>query len=111
MKETIKKATVTNKSYDYNDILRYAIENDIIPLDTMLNDIETMERKKLLALHPYAITETVDKKTGKTLYYTYLPNEKKGKRTYKRRQTRKELEDLLVAFYKDVCQTQRKKKL
>ena len=101
MKKTTKKATVTNMSYDYNDILRYAIENDIISIDTMLNDMETMERNKLLALHPYAITETVDKKTGKTLYCTYLPNEKKGKRTYKRRQTRKELEDLLVAFYKE----------
>ncbi|MBQ4559302.1 MAG: site-specific integrase [Lachnospiraceae bacterium] len=47
------------------------------------------------------MTKTVDKKTGKTQYCTYLPNEKKGKRTYKRRQTRKELEDLLVAFYKE----------
>lgn len=101
MKKTTNKTTVTNQSYDSNAILKYAIENGIISLDTTLSDMETMERNKLLALHPYAITETVDKKTGKTLYCTYLPNEKKGKRTYKRRQTRKELEDLLVAFYKE----------
>ena len=83
------------------EILNFLTQQGRISLDTTLSDMETMERNKLLALHPYAITETVDKKTGKTLYCTYLPNEKKGKRTYKRRQSRKELEDLLVAFYRE----------
>lgn len=100
MTNYLKKANATNKSYDSNDILKYIVENDIISIDTTLSDMEIMERKKILELHPYAITETVDTKTGKTLYCTYLPSEKKGKRLYKRRKSRKELEDLLVAFYR-----------
>lgn len=80
------------------EILSYAIEKGIISLDTMLDDMEMMERKELLEQHPYAITLTI--KDGKEIYSTYLPNEN-GTRLYRRRNTRKEIEDLLVDFYKE----------
>ena len=101
MNKYFKKTTATNESHDTNDILKYIVKNDIIPADTMLDFIETMERKRILEKHPYAITETTDKKTGKTQYCTYLPTDIKGKRIYKRRNTRKELEDFLISYYKE----------
>lgn len=101
MNKYIKKATATNESYDTNVLLKYIVKNDIIPADTMLDFIETMERKRILEKHPYAITETPDKKTGKNKYCTYLPTDIQGKRIYKRRNTRKELEDLLISYYKE----------
>lgn len=63
----------------------------------MLNDIEEMERKEYLAKHPYAISK--ETKGGKEIYYTYLPMPDK-KRLYRRRNTRKELEDVIIAHYK-----------
>ena len=101
MNKYIKKATATNESYDTNVLLKYIVKDDIIPADTMLDFIETMERKRILEKHPYAITETPDKKTGKNKYCTYLPTDIQGERIYKRRNTRKELEDLLISYYKE----------
>ena len=46
--------------YDSSDLLNYAVQTGIISLDTMLNDIEAMERKELLEQHPYAITVTTE---------------------------------------------------
>ena len=98
MKKEIKKANTINQSYDINEILRYAIDNGIISLDTMLNDMEAMERKEILAKHKYTITTMTDKK-GKTVYSTYLPDSN-GKRLFRRRNTLKELEDTIVEFYR-----------
>lgn len=86
------------KIFSEKEILSYAIDKGIISLDTMLNDMENMERKELLEKHPYAITVT--EKDGKEIYSTYLPNEN-GTRLFRRRNTRKEIEDLLVKFYKE----------
>ena len=99
MKKETKKANTINQSYDTNEILRYAIDNGIINLDTMLNDIELMERKEILAQHKYTITTMTDKK-GKTVYSTYLPTSD-GKRLFRRRNTMKELEDVIVEYYRE----------
>ena len=85
-------------AYDDTDLLNYAIQTGIISLDTMLNDIADMERKEILAQHVYAITVTTDK-SGKEIYSTYLPQQD-GKRLYRRRNTREELENVIVEFYK-----------
>ena len=63
----------------------------------MLNDIEDMERKEYLAQHPYTISKRTEGDKG--VYSTYLPTPD-GKRLYRRRNTRKELEDVIVAHYK-----------
>lgn len=85
-------------AYDSTDLLNYAVQTGIISLDTMLNDIEAMERKELLEQHPYKITVTADK-SGKEIYSTYLPNPD-GNRLFRRRNTLEELEDVIVEFYK-----------
>ena len=85
-------------AYDDTDLLNYAIQTGIISLDTMLNDIADMERKEILAQHVYAITVTTDK-SGKEIYSTYLPQQD-GNRLYRRRNTREELENVIVEFYK-----------
>ena len=87
-----------HNAYDDTDLLNYAIQTGIISLDTMLNDIEDMERKEILAQHVYAITVTTDK-SGKEIYSTYLPQQD-GNRLYRRRNTREELENVIVEFYK-----------
>lgn len=87
-----------NYFYDETDILNYAIKQDIISIDTMLKDIEFMERKELLKQHKYAIT-TITDDTGKQIFSTYLPCPN-GKRIFRRRNTEKELEDVIVEFYR-----------
>ena len=84
--------------YDSSDLLNYAVQTGIISLDTMLNDIEAMERKELLEQHPYAITVTTEK-SGKEIFSTYLPSPD-GNRLFRRRNTREELEEVIVSFYK-----------
>lgn len=85
-------------AYDSTDLLNYAVQTGIISLDTMLNDIEAMERKELLEQHPYKITVTTDD-FGKEIFSTHLLSPD-GKRLARRRNTLKELEDVIVEFYK-----------
>lgn len=83
--------------YNEKELLDFAIKNDMIDVGATLKQIEEMERKEILAQHPYSITEKPDH------YATYLPGED-GKRKYRVRHTRKEIEDLIVAYYKEKMQ-------
>ena len=76
------------------DLLAYAMENGIIDIDAVSRQVEDMKRKEFLAMHTYKISAT--KEGG---YATYLVD-LDGKRMYRRRKTRKELEDLIVTHYK-----------
>ena len=78
-----------------NEILKYAVQNDMIDMDIIRLQIEMDERKQLLARHMYDIWQGKDNK-----FYTYLPDEKKG-RVQRERRTRKEIEDCIVDFYRD----------
>ena len=57
-----------------NEILKYAVQNDMIDMDIIRLQIEMDERKQLLARHMYDIWQGKDNK-----FYTYLPDEKKGR--------------------------------
>lgn len=81
------------------EILNYALEKGMINKDTVLNDIEAMERKEILSKHPYKITIT-NYKNGKHVFATYLPLED-GTRLFRRRNSQKELEDVIIAFYRE----------
>lgn len=83
--------------YNEKELLDFAIKNDMIDVGATLKQIEEMERKEILAQHPYSITEKPDH------YATYLPGED-GKRKYRVRHTRKEIEDLIIAYYKEKMQ-------
>lgn len=77
-----------------NEILKYAIDNGIIDIDTIREKIEMNERIKLLEMHDSRIWQSTDGK-----WYTYLPDDLKKKKLVKRL-TYKALEDVIVDFYK-----------
>ena len=65
--------------------LKYLVDNEIIDLPNIQSLIEMKKRKELLEKHPYKIWEGTNGK-----WYTYLPDEKKG-RILKKRNTKKDL--------------------
>lgn len=77
-----------------NDILRFIINNGMIDIGDVQDSMEAMKREELLKKHPYKIWQG---KEGK--WYTYLPNEKKGRRMVKR-STQKAIEEAIVAYWK-----------
>lgn len=81
-----------------SEILKYAMQNGIIDMDTIQMKIEMNERKKYLEMHQFSIWHGKDE-----LWHTYLPDEEKG-RIHKKRKTKKEIEDVIVAYYKSIEQ-------
>ena len=77
-----------------NDILQFIINNGKIDIGDVQDSMEAMKREELLKKHPY---KTWQGKDGK--WYTYLPDEKKGRRMVKR-STRKAIEETIVAYWK-----------
>ena len=77
------------------EILKYALQNGMIDMSYMQEYIEMNKRKELLSKHPYKIWKGSDGK-----YHTYLPDEDK-KRVPRKRNTQKEIEDLIVEFWKE----------
>lgn len=80
---------LTNKN-----ILQYAVENDMIDLSYVQEQMAMKKRLELLTMHPYKISQGKDSR-----WRTYLPNENTGRKMVKRN-TRKEVEDVVVEFYK-----------
>lgn len=78
-----------------DDILQYAIDNGIIDLSYVQQQIEMNKRKELLSKHPYEIWKASDGK-----WKTYLPDDEKG-RVQRKRNTQKEIEDMIVDFWKE----------
>lgn len=77
------------------ELLKYAIEHDMINMSCIEEQINMNKRKELLEKHPYKIWEGSDGK-----YHTYLPDEAK-KRVLRKRNTQKEIEDLIIEFWKE----------
>lgn len=77
-----------------NEILWFIINNGMINIDDVQNNMEAMKREKILKRHPYKIWEGKDGK-----WYTYLPNEEKG-RILKKRATQKAIEDDVIEYWK-----------
>ncbi len=55
--------------------------------------VKTVNKRQMLALHPYKIWQSSD---GQFLTYVYTED---GHRMIRRRKTRKALEDYLISFY------------
>ena len=83
--------------FNEKELLDFVLKNDIINVEATLEKMELMERRDILALHPYKITERPD------YYATYITGID-GKRKYRIRHTRKEIEDLIISCYKDKIQ-------
>lgn len=75
--------------------LRIALDDGIIDLALIREQIEMSKRKILLEKHPYKIWQGNDGK-----WYVKLPDEKKG-RIQRKRNTKKEIEDLVIQYQKD----------
>lgn len=87
-----------------NEILNYALQNGIIDINTIQTQIEMRERKKYLNMHKYEIWQ------GKNeLWYSYLPDEKKGRRLIKRK-SQQEIEQVVIDYYRVHDETEKEKK-
>ena len=78
-----------------NEMLKYALENGIINIDTIQTKIEMNERLKFLEKHEAKIWQSTDGK-----WYTYLPDVKNKRRLIKRN-SEKALKDAIIDFYKE----------
>lgn len=77
------------------ELLNYAIENGIINTAFLQKEIEMKKREELLKKHPYKIYQgTTDK-----LWYSYLPDEKKGRKKIKAT-TKKNIENKIIEYWK-----------
>ena len=56
------------------EILKLAIQNGIVDIDTISKEIIMKKKNELLSLHPYEVTQLPDGR-----WQTYLPDEKKRK--------------------------------
>lgn len=74
--------------------LQKAIEFGIIDVSYVQEKIKMEEKKEILEKHPYKIWKGKDSK-----WYTYIPDEDKGRKLLKRR-TKNEVEDEVVAYWK-----------
>lgn len=67
----------------------------MISISDVQNGMEAMKREELLKQHPYEIWQSKDGK-----WYTYLPA-KDGGRVLKKRKTKKDLESIIIDYYKN----------
>ncbi len=81
-----------------SEILKFALENGIIDIDTIQKQIEMNERKKYLEMHKYEVFLGADGN-----YHTCVPDEtKKNNRRAIKRKTKSSIEDAIVDYYKSV---------
>ena len=79
-----------------SEMLNFALENGMIDLDTIQMQIEMNERKKYLEMHTSRVWQSTDGK-----WYTYLPDLKsKSGRRLAKRNTKEEIENVIVEYYK-----------
>lgn len=76
------------------EVLKYAIDNGMIDPTLVQEMIEMQKREEFLAMHNYDIWKGTNGK-----WYTYLPDEEKG-RILKKRADKKSIEDLIVDYYR-----------
>lgn len=77
--------------------LKFLVENGIIDVSSIQSIYEMSKRQELLSKHPYDYWEG---KNGK--WFVYLPDEEKG-RVLKKRNTKKEIEDVIVAYQENLA--------
>ena len=77
--------------------MQYALENGMINLAYVQEQMALNKRKELIANHPYSIWQGKDGK-----WRTYLPDEEKErKKALKKRNSKEEIEDVVVAYWKN----------
>ena len=75
------------------ELLNFAIQNGMIDIALVQEKIKMQKRKEVLEKHPYSIWEG---KNGK--WYTYLPDNERG-RILKKRNTQSDIEELVLDYF------------
>lgn len=83
--------------YSNQELLSYAVENGIIDLNNVQMQIKMNERRKYLNQHEHEIWQGKDGK-----WRTYLADNVTGKRKLIKRSTEKDIENVVVEYYKAV---------
>lgn len=76
------------------ELLRFILNNGMIDLDDVQSCMNAMKSRELLKRHTYKVWQGKDGK-----WRTYLPDVQKG-RVLKKRNTEKEIQNLIVDYYK-----------
>ena len=79
-----------------NDLLKYAIENDMIDISYVQEQMQMKKRNELLGKHPYKIWQG---KNGK--WYTYLPDDSTEGRVLKKRNSEDDIEDVVISYWRE----------
>lgn len=82
------------KNMTDQELLQFAYENGIINIADVQEQYEMKKRQELLAMHPYTISQGKD-----GFWYTYLPDETKG-RIKRKRKTRNEIEKVVIDYWR-----------
>lgn len=84
------------------ELLKFAFDNGMINFDIIQMQVEMNERKKYLDMHNSKIWQSTDGK-----WYTFVPSplSNKGRKLIKRN-TKEDIEDLLVEFYREYVEPQ-----
>lgn len=77
------------------EIIDYLEKHGKIDISYVQEILEMSKKTEILAKHPYSIYEGKDKK-----WYTYLPDEKKG-RGQRKRNTEEEIEEVVYHYWKE----------
>lgn len=80
---------------NYNELLNYALQNDIINISTIQAQIEMNERTKILKEHKFSVWEDKD-----GYWHSYIPTTTGRKKLKKR--NKEDLEDVIVDYYKSL---------
>lgn len=78
-----------------SEVLKQALDDGIIDINTLSKQVEMNERKKYLEMHKYNVWQ--GEKDHK--WYTYLPDYKKGRRLVKKC-SEKEIQNAIISYYK-----------
>lgn len=82
------------KKFTADEILQFLHESGKVDLSYVQEEIEMQDRKKLLAMHPYKITQ------GKDGYWrTYITSDDEKRKLIKKK-NKKDIEDTIVEYYK-----------
>lgn len=76
-----------------DDLLKYALDNDMIDLSYVQEKIEMSKREELLKKHPYKIWQGKD-----GYWHTYIPD--KDGRSPRKRREKSDLESLIIDYWK-----------
>lgn len=90
-----KQINIEETDFSKMDVLNYAIENGIIDVSYVQEKIESMKKIELLKQHPYKIWKGKDEK-----WYTYLPDEKRG-RILKKRNSETDIQEVVISYWKE----------